>query len=78
MQPKPMPIHNVFVTNLSYETRAKDFIFENANVVFAEIVFHKNLMRSIGYGFVSFNSKEAEALLSTFQGKVCFGEAIAA
>ena len=74
-QPKPAPIHNLFVANLPYQARAKDlkelFNSENANVVTAEIIFHENPRRSSGYGFVSFNTKqEAEAALSAFQGKV--------
>lgn len=81
MQPKPVPIHNLFVANLSYEARAKDlkefFNSENANVVSAEIIFHENPRRSAGYGFVSFNSKaEAEAALAAFQGKLFMGRPI--
>ncbi|PSR99854.1 RNA-binding protein [Actinidia chinensis var. chinensis] len=80
-QPKPVPIHNLFVANLPYQARAKDlkelFNSENANVVTAEIIFHENPRRSSGYGFVSFNTKqEAEAALSAFQGKTFMGRQI--
>ncbi|KAK3030184.1 hypothetical protein RJ639_039661, partial [Escallonia herrerae] len=61
MQPKPVPIHNLFVANLPFQARAKDlkefFKAENANVVSAEIIFNENPRRSTGYGFVSFNTK---------------------
>ncbi|KAK3025956.1 hypothetical protein RJ639_040872 [Escallonia herrerae] len=75
MQPKPVPIHNLFVANLPFQARAKDlkefFNAENANVVSAEIIFNENPRGSAGYGFVSFNTKqEAEAALTAFQGKV--------
>ncbi|KAK2995338.1 hypothetical protein RJ640_006558 [Escallonia rubra] len=75
MQPKPVPIHNLFVANLPFQARAKDlkefFNAENANVVSAEIIFNENPRGSAGYGFVSFNTKqEAEAALAAFQGKV--------
>lgn len=74
-QPKPLPIHNLFVANLPFQARAKDlkefFNANNANVVSAEIIFHENPRRSAGYGFVSFNTKvEAEAAVATFPGKV--------
>ncbi|GFY85875.1 RNA-binding (RRM/RBD/RNP motifs) family protein [Actinidia rufa] len=80
-QPKPGPIHNLFVANLPYQARAKDlkelFNSENANVVSAEIIFHENPRRSAGYGFVSFNTKqEAEAALSALQGKTLMGRQI--
>ncbi|GFY85872.1 RNA-binding (RRM/RBD/RNP motifs) family protein [Actinidia rufa] len=80
-QPKPAPIHNLFVANLPYQARAKDlkelFNSENANVVSAEIIFHENPRRSAGYGFVSFNTKqEAEAALSALQGKTLMGRQI--
>lgn len=75
MQPKPEVTFNLFVANLSYEARAKDirefFNSEGHSVVSAEVMFHENPRRSLGYGFVSFKSKkEAEAALSATQGKV--------
>lgn len=77
VQPKPLPVHNLFVANLPFQARAKDlkefFNAENANVVSAEIIFHENPRGSAGYGFVSFNTKnEAEAALIAFNGKVIF------
>lgn len=76
--PKPSPIHNLFVANLPFQARAKDlkefFNANNGNVVSAEIIFQDNPRRSAGYGFVSFNTeKEAEAALSSFQGKEFMG-----
>lgn len=73
--PKQVPIHNLFVANLPYQARAKDlmefFNSENANVVSAEVIFRENPRGSAGYGFISFNTKEeADAVLSSFQGKV--------
>ncbi|XP_076902548.1 28 kDa ribonucleoprotein, chloroplastic-like [Bidens hawaiensis] len=80
-QPKPAPVHNLFVANLSFRARSKDllefFNAENSNAVSAEIIFNQNPRGSLGYGFVSFNTKqEAEAALSAFQGKVFMGRAI--
>lgn len=74
-QPKPLPVHNLFVANLPFQARAKDlkefFNADNGNVVSAEIIFNDNPRRSAGYGFVSFNTKaDAEAALAAFQGKV--------
>lgn len=75
-QPKPLPVHNLFVANLHFEARAKDlkdfFNGDNGNVVSAEVIFSQdNPRRSMGYGFVSFNTKaEAEAALAAFEGKV--------
>lgn len=73
--PKQVPIHNLFVANLPFQARAKDlmefFNSENANVVSAEVIFRENPRGSAGYGFISFNTKEeADAVLSSFQGKV--------
>ncbi|KAK4434226.1 RNA-binding protein CP31B, chloroplastic [Sesamum alatum] len=80
-QPKPMPVHNLFVANLPFQAMAKDlkdfFNADNANVVSAEVIFQENPRRSAGYGFVSFNTKaEAEAALAAFQGKEFMGRAI--
>lgn len=66
---------NLFVANLSFEARGKDlrefFKSEGYDVVSAEVMFHENPRRSLGYGFVAFKSKkEAEAALSVCQGKV--------
>ncbi|KAK6130722.1 hypothetical protein DH2020_035539 [Rehmannia glutinosa] len=77
-QPKPMPVHNLFVANLPFQAGAKDlkdfFNADNANVVSAEIIYNDNPRRSAGYGFVSFNTKaEADAALAAFQGKVMIG-----
>lgn len=74
-KPKPLPVHNLFVTFLPFQARSKDlkefFNANNANVVSAEVIFRDNPRRSAGYGFVSFNTKaEADAALSAFQGKV--------
>lgn len=76
--PKQVPIHNLFVANLPFQTRGKDlmefFNAENANVVSAEVIFRENPRGSAGYGFISFNTKEeADAALSTFQGKMFMG-----
>lgn len=81
LQPKPLPVHNLFVANLPFQARAKDlkefFNAENANVVSAEIIFHENPRGSAGYGFVSFNTKnEAEAALTAFNGKMFMGRPI--
>lgn len=70
-----MSPYNLFVANLPYEARAKDlkefFGSGNYNVVSAEVIFHENPRRSLGYGFVSFRSKEeADTALSSFQGQV--------
>ncbi|KAL7085499.1 hypothetical protein ACP275_14G284100 [Erythranthe tilingii] len=80
-EPKPLPVHNLYVTNLPFQARAKDlrdfFNADNANVVSAEIIFQDTPRRSAGYGFVSFNTKaEAEAALTAFQGKEFMGRSI--
>ncbi|KAK9080826.1 hypothetical protein SSX86_000584 [Deinandra increscens subsp. villosa] len=80
-QPKPSPVHNLFVANLPFKARSKDLVeffnAENSNAVSAEIIFHQNPRGSAGYGFVSFNTKqEAEAALSALQGKMFMGRAI--
>ncbi|KAJ0790715.1 putative RNA recognition motif domain, nucleotide-binding alpha-beta plait domain superfamily [Helianthus annuus] len=80
-QPKPAPIHNLFVANLSFRARSKDLVeffnAENSNAVSAEIIFNQNPRGSAGYGFVSFNTKqEADAALSAFQGKMFMGRPI--
>lgn len=79
--PKQVPIHNLFVANLPFQARAKDlmefFNSENANAVSAEVIFRENPRGSAGYGFISFNTKEeADAVLSTFQGKMFMGRPI--
>ncbi|CAN4092409.1 unnamed protein product [Withania somnifera] len=81
LQSKPLPVHNLFVANLHFEARSKDlleFFKDNgANVVSAEVIFNDNPRRSAGYGFVSFNTKEeADAALSSFDGKEFMGRAI--
>ncbi|GER40254.1 RNA-binding (RRM/RBD/RNP motifs) family protein [Striga asiatica] len=80
-QSKPLPVHNLFVANLPFEASShelKDFFnANNANVVFAEIIYHDNPRRPAGYGFVSFNSKaDADAALNAFQGKEFMGRPI--
>lgn len=81
VQPKPPVLYNLFVANLSFEARAKHLkeFFESGgyNVVSAEVIFNDNPRRSAGYGFVSFNKKrEADEVLSTFQGKELMGRPI--
>ncbi|KAL0366379.1 UNVERIFIED_CONTAM: hypothetical protein Sradi_3528000 [Sesamum radiatum] len=65
LQPKPLPVHNLFVANrirLGRKTLRISFDADSANVISGEVIFHGNTRRSAGYGFVSFNSKvEAEA-----------------
>lgn len=73
---KPDVTFNLFVANLSYDARAKDlrefFKSEGYGVVSAEVIFHENPRRSLGYGFVSFKSKkDAEAALLAVPDKVC-------
>ncbi|XP_062097289.1 28 kDa ribonucleoprotein, chloroplastic isoform X2 [Humulus lupulus] len=80
-QPRPEVTFNLFVANLSFEARAKDlkefFNYEGHSVVSAEVIFHENPRRSLGYGFVSFKSKkEAEAALTSVQGKLFMGRPI--
>ncbi|KAL0289468.1 UNVERIFIED_CONTAM: Cleavage stimulation factor subunit tau variant [Sesamum calycinum] len=80
-QPKPLPVHNLFVANLPFQATANDlkdfFNADNANVVSAEVIFQDNPRRPAGYGFVSFNTKaDAEAALTAFQGKEFMGRAI--
>ncbi|XP_030528653.1 28 kDa ribonucleoprotein, chloroplastic [Rhodamnia argentea] len=77
-QPRPIATFNLFVANLSYEARAKDlrefFDSGSGRVASAEVIFHDNPRKSSGYGFVSFISKkDAEAALTTFQGKDFMG-----
>ncbi|CAI8599095.1 unnamed protein product [Vicia faba] len=72
---------NLFVANLSYETKSKDLkeFFDSgaSGVVSAEVVYHENPRRPSGYGFVSFKSKkEANDALSEFQGKNLKGRPI--
>ncbi|GMH00185.1 hypothetical protein Nepgr_002024 [Nepenthes gracilis] len=81
VQPKLPLAYNLFVANLSFEARAKDlrefFSTGGSEVVSAEVIFHDNPRRSSGYGFVSFaTKKEAEAALSSYQGKEFMGRAI--
>ncbi|GFP93363.1 RNA-binding protein cp33 chloroplastic [Phtheirospermum japonicum] len=80
-RPKPLPVHNLFVANLSFRAGSKDlkdfFNAENANAVFAEVIYHDNPRRPAGYGFVSFNTKaEADAALAAFEGKEFMGRPI--
>ncbi|KAL1534271.1 33 kDa ribonucleoprotein, chloroplastic-like [Salvia divinorum] len=76
--PRPKPVHNLFVTFLPFQARAKDlkefFNAHNANAVSADVIFRDNPKRSAGYGFVSFNTKaEADAALVALQGKEFMG-----
>ncbi|KAM3304804.1 hypothetical protein P3S67_011670 [Capsicum chacoense] len=80
----------VFVTMVSHEEakqfltilkRSKDllefFKANGANVVSAEVIFNDNPRQSVGYGFVSFNTKaepdEGHEALSFFDGKIIMG-----
>nr|GMC48257.1 28 kDa ribonucleoprotein, chloroplastic [Ipomoea batatas] len=79
--PVPKPIYNLFVANLPFQARAKDlrefFNADNGNVASAEVIFLEDPRRSAGYGFVSFNTKEAaEAALLAFEGKEFMGRPI--
>ncbi|GMH18751.1 hypothetical protein Nepgr_020592 [Nepenthes gracilis] len=81
VQPKLPLAYNLFIENLSFEARAKDLIeffrTGGSEVVSAEVIFHDNPRRSSGYGFVSFaTKKEAEAALSSYQGKVMLGSLV--
>ncbi|XP_058786320.1 28 kDa ribonucleoprotein, chloroplastic-like [Vicia villosa] len=72
---------NLFVANLSYETRSKDLkeFFDSgaSGVVSAEVIFRENPRTPSGYGFVSFKTKkEANDALSEFQGKKLKGRPI--
>ncbi|XP_058786337.1 28 kDa ribonucleoprotein, chloroplastic-like [Vicia villosa] len=72
---------NLFVSNLSYETRSKDLkeFFDSgaSGVVSAEVIFRENPRTPSGYGFVSFKTKkEANDALSEFQGKKLKGRPI--
>ncbi|XP_073046464.1 28 kDa ribonucleoprotein, chloroplastic-like [Primulina eburnea] len=80
-QPKPLPVHNLFVANLHFEARGNDlkefFNANGGNAVSAEVVFQDKPRRSAGYGFVSFNTEaEALAALATFEGKEFMGRPI--
>lgn len=77
MEHKPITF-NLFVANLSYETRSKDLkeFFDSgaSEVVSAEVIFRDNPRTPSGYGFVSFKTKkEANDAISEFQGKVTRG-----
>jgi RNA recognition motif-containing protein len=80
VEQKPIKF-NLFVANLSYETRSKDlkefFDTGTSKVVSADVIFRENPRRPSGYGFVSFKSKkEANEALSEFQGKILMGRPI--
>lgn len=81
MQPKPPVVYNLFVANLSFSARAKDlkefFQSGGSEVVSAEVIFHENPRKSSGYGFISFKTKkEADEVLTTFDGKELMGRPI--
>jgi polyadenylate-binding protein len=77
---KTLPIHNLYVTNLSFKARPKDlkdlFNGDKGNVASAEVIFDGN-RRSKGFGFVSYNTEEeADEALNAFQGKEILGRPI--
>ncbi|CAK8568141.1 unnamed protein product [Lathyrus sativus] len=80
VEQKPITF-NLFVANLSYETRSKDLkeFFDSgaSGVVSAKVIFREDPRSPSGYGFVSFKSKkEANDALSAFQGKKLKGNPI--
>ncbi|KAF4351355.1 hypothetical protein F8388_022730 [Cannabis sativa] len=80
-QPTLEVTYDLFVANLSFEATDKDlrdfFTLEGHSVVSTEVVFSENPRRSLGYGFVSFKSKnDADAALTSVQGKMLMGRPI--
>ncbi|XP_062120267.1 33 kDa ribonucleoprotein, chloroplastic-like isoform X2 [Humulus lupulus] len=80
-QPTLEVTYDLFVANLSFEATDKDlrefFTSEGHSVVSTEVVFNENPRRSLGYGFVSFKSKnEADEALSSVEGKEFMGRPI--
>ncbi|KAH9601960.1 hypothetical protein KSS87_000333 [Heliosperma pusillum] len=82
VESKPPPVvYNLFVANLPFEARAKDLreFFQSGgkDPVSAEVIFNDNPRKSSGYGFVSFKTKkEADEVLSSFEGKELLGRPI--
>ncbi|CAK8568140.1 unnamed protein product [Lathyrus sativus] len=80
VEQKPIKF-NLFVANLSYETRSKDLkeFFDSgaSGVVSAKVIYRVGPKKRFGCGFVSFKSKkEADDALSAFQGKNLKGRPI--
>ncbi|XP_065879751.1 33 kDa ribonucleoprotein, chloroplastic [Euphorbia lathyris] len=72
--------HKLYVSNLAWKVRSthlRDFFAVNFNPISSRVVFDSPTGRSSGYGFVSFATKEeAEAAVSTFNGKELMGRPI--
>ncbi|KAF8412798.1 hypothetical protein HHK36_000768 [Tetracentron sinense] len=65
--------HKLFVSNLAWKVRSshlREFFSTSSNPVSTRVVFDSPSGRSVGYGFVSFATKEeAEAAISALNGK---------
>lgn len=77
----PVEKNVVFVGNLTWRVRSRhlrELFASTPGVQSVEVIFHTTTpRRSAGYGFVSFSSKEeAEAAISTFNGKELMGRSI--
>ncbi|XP_074272739.1 28 kDa ribonucleoprotein, chloroplastic-like [Silene latifolia] len=77
----PPVVYNLFVANLPFEARAKDlkefFQSGGSEPVSSEVIFQDTPRKSSGYGFVSFKTKkEADEVLSSFEGKELLGRPI--
>lgn len=75
----PVEKNVVFVGNLTWRVRSRhlrELFASTPGVQSVEVIFHTTTpRRSAGYAFVSFSSKEeAEAAISTFNGKVHYSE----
>ncbi|WCJ28997.1 RNA-binding (RRM/RBD/RNP motifs) family protein [Euphorbia peplus] len=72
--------HKLYVSNLSWKVRSthlREFFAANFTPISSRVVFDSPTGRSSGYGFVSFATKEeAEAAVSTFNGKELMGRPI--
>uniref|UniRef100_A0A453P2W1 RRM domain-containing protein n=5 Tax=Triticinae TaxID=1648030 RepID=A0A453P2W1_AEGTS len=77
----PVEKNVVFVGNLTWRVRSRhlrELFASTPGVQSVEVIFHTTTpRRSAGYAFVSFSSKEeAEAAISTFNGKELMGRSI--